>query len=500
MARTRPRRDVLAAVDLGSNSFHMIVARYQDGRLQVLDRLREMVRLAQGMDSEGRLSRDAIARALPALERFGQRLRDMGADSVRVVGTNALRKARRKQGFLERARAALGHPIEIISGLEEARLIYAGVAHTLPAEPERRLVVDIGGGSTELIIGEGFVPTHLDSLYVGCIVLSERFFPGGRFTARRFARACVAARMELESIENTYRSIGWDQAVGCSGTVRSVLEAIRELDPGATVVTRNGLDRVIERLATAGNVSRAGFYAIPAERAPIFGGGLAILSQVFDSLGLQQMRVAEGALREGLLYDMLGRMTAEDVRRRTTRSLEARFHVDAAQADRVEDLAARLLQQAEGRWKLSDPENEMFLRWAARLHEIGLEISHPQYHRHGAYLLEHADMPGFAREEQRLLAFLVGTQRRKLHFERALELPPPWDERAERLAILLRLAVLLNRSRSTALLPPPRLTVSGRKLVLGFRRGWLRENQLTVADLLQEQEYLAGAKYALQFR
>lgn len=499
MARRRRAPDVLAAVDLGSNSFHMIVARYAEGRLVIVDRLREMVRLGAGLDADGRLSREAMTRALATLERFGQRLRDMRAEEVRVVGTNALRKARRKQGFLERARAALGHPIEIISGIEEARLIFAGVAHTMPTEPGRRLVVDIGGGSTELIIGEGTSPRFLESLYMGCVSMSEQHFPGGRVSEKRLRRACVAARMELETIENRYREIGWDHAVGSSGTVRAIFDAVREIEPGAESITREGLDALVDRVIQAGSVRAAALGSISPDRALVFAGGLAILNQVFDSLGLAEMRVADGALREGLLHDMLGRFGEGDVRSRTARSMEERFHVDAAQADRVEATAVALLQQVSRQWALEDPENEQFLRWAARLHEIGLDISHSHFHRHGAYLLEHADMPGFTREQQRTLACLVGSHRRKPHFERIPELVPPWDERAARLAVLLRLAVLFNRSRSTSPAPAVKLAAKGRTLALKLPRGWLRSNPLTAADLGQEQGYLGTVRYTLQF-
>jgi len=499
MARRRQPPDVLAALDLGSNSFHMIVARYAEGRLLILDRMREMVRLGAGVDEQGRLSREAMTRALTALERFGQRLRDMNADGVRVVGTNALRKARRKQAFLERARAALGHPVEIISGIEEARLIYAGVASTMPSEPGRRLVVDIGGGSTELIIGEGNVPKRLESLYIGCVSLSEDYFAGGRVSAKRFRLAGVKVRVELEAIENAYRALGWDHAVGSSGTVRAVYDAIRELDPTATTITRQALQSLTEHLVAAGNVRAGGLASISPERALVFPGGLAIIMQVFDSLGLTEMRVADGALREGLLYDMLGRLSEEDVRIRTTGSMEMRFHVDKAQADRVEATAADLLSQAAAAWRLTDPDIEQFMRWAARLHEIGLDISHSGFQKHGAYLLEYADMPGFTREEQRLMACLVGSHRRKLRLERVPELLPPWDERAERMIMILRLAVLLNRSRSDAARPRAKLAVRARSLALKFPRGWLRANPLTAADLAQEAQYLSTARYVLRF-
>ena len=227
-----PVPDILAAVDLGSNSFHMVVARYIHGQIVIMDRLREMVRLGAGVEENGRIDKDVAARAFSCLERFGQRLRDMHADSVRVVGTNALRRARRKQAFLERAREALGHPIEIISGMEEARLIYSGVAHTVPTEPGRRLVCDIGGGSTELIIGEGSEPLELESLQMGCVSLSERFFSDGKLSPKRLNSARVAARLELEPIQAAYRRRGWQTSYGSSGTVRAIGDVVRRTGSG----------------------------------------------------------------------------------------------------------------------------------------------------------------------------------------------------------------------------------------------------------------------------
>lgn len=476
----------------------MIVARRVGRRLVVLDRLREPVRLAAGMDAEGRLSREAVSRALATLERFGQRLREMHAGGVRVVGTNALRKARRKQGFLERARAALGHPIEVISGIEEARLIYLGVSHSLPMVSGRRLVVDIGGGSTELILGRRAKPLRLESLYMGCVSMSERHFAGGRVSARRMQRARLAAQQELESISHPWRDEGWTQAVASSGTARAIMEAIRDLEPSAKAITPDGLQALTERLVRAGSVSRAGLASIASDRVPVFAGGVAIMAQVFETLRLQEVRVADSALREGLILDMLGRLTDVDVRRTTIASMEQRFHVDADQAARVEATAAALLAQVALPWALQDPDAAGFLAWAARLHEVGLGISHAHFHRHGAYLLEHADMPGFSREDQRLLAVLVGAHRRKFQPQKALELSPPWDGLAPRMCMLLRLAVILNRSRH-ATTPVPRLTVRGRGLAARFPRGWLRAHPLTLADLEQERAYLAAAGYRLSF-
>ncbi|HEU4531445.1 MAG TPA: exopolyphosphatase, partial [Steroidobacteraceae bacterium] len=325
----------MAAVDLGSNSFHMVVARYSHGQIVILDRLREMVRLAAGLDEQGRIDKASATRALECLQRFGQRLRDMQADSVRVVGTNTLRKAHRKQLFLERAREALGHPIEIISGIEEARLIYVGVANTTPNEPGKRLVVDIGGGSTELIIGEQFDAQKLESLHMGCVSMSLAHFPDGKVSEKRFRRARVDARLQLEPIQAAFRSQGWERAFGSSGTIRVIAELIRHFEPSATTVTRAGIERLIGETIEAGNVSQIHLPEVTPERAPVFPGGLAILAELFEALGVAEMRVAEGALREGLLYDMLGRLRNEDARERTVRAMQQRYHVDEEQAQRV---------------------------------------------------------------------------------------------------------------------------------------------------------------------
>ncbi|HWF97930.1 MAG TPA: exopolyphosphatase [Steroidobacteraceae bacterium] len=494
-----PVPDVLAAVDLGSNSFHLVVARYTHGQLVIIDRLREMVRLAAGVEENGRIDKEVAARALACLQRFGQRLRDMRADSVRVVGTNALRVAHRKQAFLERAREALGHPIEIISGMEEARLIYAGVAHTMPSEPGRRLVVDIGGGSTELIIGEGLTPLELESLQMGCVSLSERFFRDGKISAKRMAGARLAARLELEPVQAAFRRRGWERSAGSSGTVRAIGEAIRELDPQSTLITPAGLERTITYLVEAGHVRELKLTALTEDRRPVFPGGIAILTEVFAGLDLKEMRIADGAMREGLLYDMLGRFTDEDARDRTVRGMQHRYHVDFAQAERVETTALQFLTETRDAWRLhGDPPAALLLRWASRLHEIGLDVSHSGYHRHGAYLLENADMPGFSREEQRLLARLVGGHRRKLALEGLEELVPPWDRSAIHLIVLLRLAVLLHRGRSPEALPPIAVSAAPKSLELHFPPRWLKDHPLTSADLQQEVDYLRAAGLRLR--
>jgi exopolyphosphatase / guanosine-5'-triphosphate,3'-diphosphate pyrophosphatase len=490
--------DVLAAVDLGSNSFHMVVARYTHGQLAIVDRLREMVRLAAGLDPQGRLSREAVDRAMQCLERFGQRLRDMKAERVRVVGTNTLRKARRKGAFLDRAREALGHPIEIISGVEEARLIYLGVANTTPSEGGRRLVVDIGGGSTELIIGEGLEARRLESLYMGCVSLSTRHFADGVVTEKRMKRARTAAQLEIEPVMSRFRHSEWETAFGASGTLRAVADTLAARGAGRGGIDREGVDWLLAECLRAGDVTRLRLPGLAPERQEIMPGGLAIIVELFEMLGIDHMRVADGALREGLLYDLVGRLTDEDARWRSVRALEARFHVDAAQAARVEATAVAFLGQVRDAWKLDEPLAELVMRWAARLHEVGLDIAHSHYHKHGAYLLQHADLPGFPREEQQLLAALVGSHRRKLNLDQLEDLMPPWHLKAELLIVLLRLAVLLHRSRGSRALPQIVLSARGRSLEVGFPKGWLAEHPLTAADLEQECEYLQAAGFRLR--
>jgi exopolyphosphatase / guanosine-5'-triphosphate,3'-diphosphate pyrophosphatase len=490
--------DVLAAVDLGSNSFHMVVARYTHGQLVILDRLREMVRLGAGLEADGRLNKDVSARALACLERFGQRLRDMRPDSVRVVGTNVFRRARKKEAFVERAREAIGHPIEIVSGIEEARLIYSGVSHTMSPGSGRRLVCDIGGGSTEIIIGEGLEPLELESLQIGCVRLSEEFFADGRLSQKRMQRARVAARQAIEPYQAAFRRRGFDEAVGSSGTVRAIGDTIRELDPSAVDIGADGLERVIHELNGLEHIRDLKMTAITDDRKLSFAGGVAILAEVFEQLGIETMRVADGAMREGLLYDLLGRFTDEDARERTVRSMQERYHVDLAQAERVETTAVDFLSQVEEAWPLADPAIEQILRWAARLHEIGLDVAHSGYHRHGAYLLANADMAGFPREEQKLLAIMVGSHRRKPAIEEADELAAPWDKRAPAMTLLLRLAVLLHRGRSSVALPAIKLVARADSLEMRFPARWLEDHPLTVADLQLEIENLKTVGFRLR--
>lgn len=490
----------IAAVDLGSNSFHMVVARPVNGHLNVLDRLRESVRLAAGLDVNGELDAAAQQRAIACLERFGQRLRDMPPGSVRAVGTNTLRKAHNSDAFLEAAAAALGHPIEVISGLEEARVIYLGVSHSLPASPGQRLVMDIGGGSTELIIGEGFEPIYMESLYMGCVSLSQEHFSDGNISAKAMRRAEIAAGQELQAIEQDYRRLGWGSAVGSSGTIRAVGDVLQAMGWSDGGITLSALHRLREAMIAAGHVDRlVNLQGLPAERAPVFPGGVAILIATFAALGIERMQVSDGALREGLLYDLMGRIRHEDVRGRTIAALSDRYHVDKAQARRVHATATYALHQVMQAWKLEEECAVSLLEWAAQLHEIGLAVAHNGYHKHGAYLLEFSDMPGFSRQEQKALSALVRSHRRKFAPAVFRVLPEAQRERLMRLSLLLRLAVLLHRSRADIPLTPFHMEADGKSLTVRFPAGWLELHPLTQADLAQEAEMLKEGKFKLAF-
>jgi exopolyphosphatase / guanosine-5'-triphosphate,3'-diphosphate pyrophosphatase len=488
----------VAAVDLGSNSFHMIVAQVSEGRLQVIDRLKEMVRLAAGLDQHNVLSKAIMDRAIECLRRFGQRLRGIPEDKVRAVGTNTLRRARNRAEFLARAEEALGHDIEIIAGREEARLIYLGVSHSLEDGCERRLVIDIGGGSTELILGQQFKPEYMDSLYIGCVGLSSRFFSDGRIDAGRLQAAEIAALQEFESVEAQYRRSGWDSVIGASGTILAVRDIANRIGPSPEGITAETLGKLRRALIGAGHVENLALEGLQPERAPVFPGGIAILSAAFEALKIERMQAASGALREGLLYDLLGRIHHEDVREGTIEDLMRHYRINSGQARRVADTALHLLAQAPRSWGLQ--QDPRLLRWAASLHEIGLAISYSQYQKHGAYLIKNLDMPGFSQDEQQLLAMLIRGHRRKYPVAEFEILPKDVADSARHLCPLLRLAIALHRSQSEAPLPTIHIEMSNATIKLSFPEGWLDRHPLTRADLEQEAAYLTTAGIRLKFR
>lgn len=496
MAHSETAMEV-AAIDLGSNSFHMLVAHVSGGELRVIDRLRESVRLAAGLNESRRLTPEAQARALDCLRRFAERVKGIPAARVRAVGTNTMRKMRKGEDFIAAAEAALGHSIEVISGVEEARLVYGGVSHGLEDAPPRRLVVDIGGGSTEVIIGQLREPRLMESVALGCVVHHQRFFEDGRITASRFRKARLAARMELEFLERRYRDEGWDIAVGSSGTVRGIWHVLREQGWCDSAIDRNGLEKLIKLVIARGHVSQINFPALRDDRRPVFAGGLAVLAGVFDALQLEAMTTSDRALREGLIYDLMGRLSDNDIRNDSVTAMAQRFGVELRHAQRVAETADRLWVMAAESWQL-DPASRSALGWAAQLHELGLSIAHSSYHKHGEYILRNADLHGFSQTDQKVLAALVRLHRGKLASSALDALPSAWAEPVRRLAVLLRLAVLMHRNREPGAAPEVQLDARGRQLDLSFAPGWLDVRPLTIADLEVESETLIEAGIRLR--
>lgn len=497
--RAKKAAGEVAAVDLGSNSFHMLVAREDGGQLQIVDRLREAVRLAAGLDAERHLSAEAQARALACLERFGQRLRGIPAARVRVAGTNTLRRMKNGEGFIAAAEKALGHELEIIPGIEEARLVYSGVTHGMGRSTPRRLVVDIGGGSTELIIGRYDEPRLMESVALGCVSHSQRYFANGEISRAQFRQARLAARVELEFLERRYRQAGWDLAIGASGTVRGAWRVMMAQGWAEDCITREALEKTVNLVIQTGQVSRIAFEGLREDRRPVFAGGLAVLAGVFDALELSQMQTSEHALREGLLYDLLGRLENRDVRGAAVAATALRYGCQALHAKAVARSAIKGLIQTAAVWGLERRSAATLLDWAARLHEVGLVIAHDNHHRHGEYILANSELRGFSQTDQRLLAALVRLHRGKFTEAAWKDLPQEWQEPIQRLALLLRLAVLLHRARTPGAKFPFSLSAGRRSLEVRFPEGWLARNPLTEADLQQEAEYLLAAGWRLRY-
>lgn len=490
---------LMAAVDLGSNSFHLAVARLDHGVIRITESLSEKVQLAAGLDADEHLTEAAQERALACLSRFAQQIAGVEPRRLRIVATNALRVAKNAKDFVRRAEQILNHPVEIIAGREEARLIYVGVSQTLAGQG-RRLVVDIGGGSTEFIIGERHKPLLTESLHMGCVSYTQRYFPNGQISAKAFDRAITAAKQEIAGIASAYLDMGWDGAVGSSGTIKAVRTVVQQLGWASSDgrITADSMRRLRERLLQCRDVREIDLPGLKDDRRLIMPAGFAIVSAIFESLNLHELDYSDGALREGVLHDMLGRYDEGDVRNQTVTSLQMRYSVDTEFARRVADTALDLFQQSEDALALREEDATLLVR-AAQLHEVGLAVSHSSYHKHGAYLLQHSDLPGFSRLDQEALALLVGNHRRRLRAEQASALLNGGGLRLFRLCLLLRLSVLVHHSRSRDNQPRLKLASDGIRYELRFPKGWLDAHPLTLADLEQEREHLTGVGLQLDF-
>lgn len=500
-AKGTPSEDptgVYAAVDLGSNSFHLMVARYAGGRVHLIDKVKERVALASGLGADLRIDEKAQKRGLDCLALFAERLQAVPDARVRVVGTSTLRRAKNASEFIDRAEEILGHPIEVIPGVEEARLVFVGAASVLPSRG-RRLLIDIGGGSTEVVLGEGRQAEHTDSLHMGCVNFTEGFFPDGKISPDRFRAASFAARLELEPLSREIADQEWQEAVGTSGTIEAIANIAKAADWSGRRLTREGLFKVRDALLEAKHVDSIALPELTEKRRPVLPGGVAILCAFFDVFSLDEIRPCDGALRDGVVEELIGRDHVESVRRATLDRLASRYDIDLGHAEAVGETAVNLLDQVASEWDLPLPFSAEILQAAASVHEVGLSIRYGGYHKHGCYILDNSDMPGFSQDEQKLLARLVLCHRRKLRYESFDELHDPWPQRAVRLALLLRLAVRLHRRRAEAV-PPVKLSVKGNKMKLRLPDGFLQEHPLSRVDLDSEKKRVERAGYELKVK
>ncbi len=491
----------VAAIDLGSNSFHMIVCKLEKGKLRTIDRLREMVRLASGLDDNKNIDIETQNKALECLERFGQRIQNFPAGSVRIVGTNTLRTANNSQEFILKAEKALGHPIDIIAGIEEARLIYQGVANSLGSNANSRFVMDIGGGSTEYIIGINDLAKTKESLHMGCVTVSNLFFKNGVISKKAFKRATLFAQQKLNPYQRKFNIKHWDEAIGASGSLRSIHKVLIATTWSNNGITREGLEKLVSHIINCKHIDELRLPELSDERLPVFVGGVAILYATFQKLNIEQMTVSDGALREGLVHDLLGRIYDHDIRSKTVETIAKHYHSDRRHSDRIIQTVNYILNQLDSSCCTENSKTiTQFMHWAVMLHEIGRDIAHSQYHKHSAYIIENGDFAGFSRQDQQLLATLVLSHRKKFSRSRFKKLPEPWNLDTPYLCIVLRLAILLHRNRHTLEIPEFKISIQSSIIKLKFANDWLSSAPMTQTDLEIEAKYLDAARYTLNYK
>lgn len=492
-------QSLYAAIDLGSNSFHMIIAREAHGQFQVIDKHKEMIRLRTGLDKEGNLTDKAFQAGIECLERFGQRLKGIPNKNIRAVGTNTLRNAKNSRAFLKQGKQALGCSIKIISGQEEARLIYLGVAHGLPANDEQRLVMDIGGGSTEYIIGKHAENSHLSSTEMGCISITQAFFSKGKVTEQSMNTAIAHCRQILRPHRRKLNKKGWDTAIGASGSIKAIGQIIEVNGWSHSGITLKSMLKLNQKLIEDESIQSIKLDGLKEERRPVFLGGLAILIATFIELNIEQMQVSGNALREGLILDTLGRVYAEDVRDITVQAMQSWMSVDTQQADYILNTANALYQQANKTWALHTPDYDLkcLLKWAVMLHETGIAISYKRYQHHSAYLVSQSDMPGFDQQEKQMLSVLMLNHRGKLDMSVYNDLDEGITQSLTYLTLLLRLAVRIHRGRDLEPIEPKLTIKDDNKIYIEFENDWLASHPLTQLDLETEAKQLNAIGFTL---
>jgi exopolyphosphatase / guanosine-5'-triphosphate,3'-diphosphate pyrophosphatase len=492
LSKQASHHDIYAVIDLGSNSFHMLMVKVVAGSVQVIGRVKRKVRLAAGLNQQQVLHHDAMTRGWECLTLFAERLQDIPTANIRIIGTATLRLAKNANLFLQQAETIIGQKIQVISGEEEARIIYLGVAHT-STNHRKRLVIDIGGASTEIIVGTGYKPALLVSLNMGCVTYLEQYFADHKLTAANFQQAITAAEQELHHIVKAYQQHGWQLALGASGTVQAIQEILiaQGTDEHITLVR---LEMIMQQAIACQHISELTISGLAQDRKLAFASGLAILIALFRQLNIDAMILSGGALREGVLYSLLPQLHQSDVRKRTVQSLMVRYFIDQQQAQRVAEVAAELAMQLEPSWDLTSFDGHSLLHSSALLHEIGLLIEYKNYHHHGAYIITHAELPGFTRAQQQLLMALVHNHRADINVEIISRQTMTSVLLAQRLTRILRLAVILSMRRKDEVLPQVGIRSDNEKLVLTLAEDWLAQHPLMTAELEQEMQYqqLAG--------
>lgn len=491
----------IAAIDLGSNSFHMVVATVAGNDLQIVSRHKQRVRLASGLDKSRILSEEAIQRGLDCLAMFAERLQGFEIGDVRIAATHTLRQARNASFFIRRAKEILPFPVEIIPGTEEARLIYLGVAHT-QSESRSKLVIDIGGGSTEMIIGDGFDAELVNSTLMGCVSFTEQFFANGKLSSKNFAAASIASQQQFESLVKPYKRKGWQLALGSSGTIKAIKDVLIGIGYDDGVITSKRINKLIETLCQFDSIDDIKLDGLSDDRKPVFAAGVAILDAIISGLNIKEMHFSDGALREGLLYEMEERFERTDIRMRTTENLAQKHLVDLNHADKVRQQAISFLKQITSNKVIrKNHELSSLLGWSALLHEVGLSISYQGCHRHAAYILRYTNMPGFNAEQQLILSTLVRFHRKSLKLHEMEEFTQYKKKQVIQLIRILRLSVLLNGQRSEEPLPELKLKVEqdDHWILTSSDDNWLENNKLLHADLVSEQERWQKAEWILDF-
>lgn len=490
-----------AAIDLGSNSFHMAVASSTDSHLQMIDKLREPVRLGAGLDKKNNITEKTMKQALECLSMFSQRLKDVPPGQIRAVGTNTLRRARNAEEFNRAAVDTLGVPIEIIAGREEARLIYTGVSYGI-RDDKKRLVIDIGGGSTEFIAGIGSTANIMESVNMGCVSANTKWFDGhtkpGKKLAKQFEKSIAKSRQEARAIIPAYLKHNWDVCIGSSGTIKATERILQAFNPDENGISRESLEALIEKIIKKGPEVLNEVTTIGDDRRVVILGGLSVLKAAFESLNIKHMQVSHSALREGVIIDLAGDSLNDNVRRNAVTDMQQRFRVDIEQAARVFGTAEQLFEAAVESWNLDTRRDWGALRSASHLHEVGLSVAHVQYHKHGDYLLRHADMLGFSRNDQSFIAALVRNHRRKIDTAITQSMRKSEQSRYYKLLILLRLASLFHRTRHADDSPEISAEFSDSTISLSIPAAWLSHHPLTRADIEDEIEKLSGVGFQLK--